>query len=48
VFSAQLPKTAGIYVQVLNRYLNFGGPAWESCIETIGGLRQRVLADNSV
>jgi len=30
VFASQLPKTAGIYVQVLYRHLNFGWPAWES------------------
>src|SRR5262249_31915645 len=48
VFGPQLPKTAGIYVQILYRYLNFGWTAGQSWIETIGGLRQRVLADNSV
>jgi hypothetical protein len=48
VFGSQLLKTAGIYVQIRYRYLNFGRPAGESWIETISGLRQRVLADNSV
>jgi hypothetical protein len=28
VFGPQLPKTAGIYVEVLYRNLNFGCPAW--------------------
>jgi len=48
VFGAQLPKTAGVYVELLYCYLNFSWPAWKCWIETISGLRQRVLADNSV
>jgi hypothetical protein len=48
VFGSHLAKTAGIDMQVLYRYLNFGWPTRESCIETISGLRQRVLADHSV
>jgi hypothetical protein len=48
VLGAQLPKTAGIYMQVLYRHLDFGCPAWECWIEAISGLRQRALVDNSV
>jgi hypothetical protein len=40
VLGAQLPQTAGIDVEVLYRYLDFGCPAWECCIEALGGLRQ--------
>jgi len=48
VFGSQLPKTAGIYVQILDRQLNFGWSAWKSWIETISRLRERALADNSM
>ena len=48
MFGSQLPKTAGIYMQMLYRYLNFGWSAWQSWIKTISGLRQRELADDSV
>src|SRR5215831_4732639 len=48
VFGSQLPKTAGVDVQILYRNLDFHWSTWGSWIETISGLRQRVLADNSV